>query len=108
MGVTRSCMGVTLPSLARAYAPRRCAAARIAFAPMTRDEWIKRFAELARVPAPTAQEVEALLALAGIAAHASERTAAPLACWIAGRSQLPAAQLCDLAGDVREGEPEGR
>jgi Domain of unknown function (DUF6457) len=75
---------------------------------MTRDEWITRFADLAQVPAPTAQEADALLALAGIAAHASERTAAPLACWIAGRSPLSPAQLSGLARAVLGEEPEGR
>ncbi|HEV2981202.1 MAG TPA: DUF6457 domain-containing protein [Solirubrobacteraceae bacterium] len=74
---------------------------------MTRDEWIARFAELARVPAPTAQQVDTLLALAGVAAHASQRTAAPLACWIAGRSQLSPAELCELAATIGgEGAPE--
>jgi Domain of unknown function (DUF6457) len=75
---------------------------------MTRDEWIARFAQLARVPAPAAHEVDALLALAGVAAHASERTAAPLACWIAGRSQLSLAELCELAAAVRDDRPEDR
>jgi hypothetical protein len=93
-------MGVTLPSFARAYARGENAPARIACARVTRDEWIARFAELAGVPAPSPREVDALLALAGVAAHASERTAAPLACWIAGRSQLSPLQLCDLAATV--------
>jgi hypothetical protein len=67
---------------------------------MTRDEWIARFAELAGVPAPTAQQVDTLLALAGVAAHASQRTAAPLACWIAGRSQLSPVELCELGATI--------
>jgi Domain of unknown function (DUF6457) len=75
---------------------------------MTRDEWITRFADLARVPAPTAQEIDALLALAGDAAHASQRTAAPLACWIAGRSPLSLAQLCELAGAAGGDEAQNR
>jgi hypothetical protein len=53
---------------------------------MTRDEWIAAFAREAGVPAPSIEEIRELLELAGTAAHASERTAAPLACWIAGRS----------------------
>jgi hypothetical protein len=75
---------------------------------MTRDEWIARFAELAHVPAPTAQQMDELLALAGVAAHASERTAAPIACWIAGRSALSPAQLRELAGAVSDDGPPGR
>lgn len=53
---------------------------------MTRDEWIAAFAREAGVDAPSVIEIRELLELAGTAAHASERTAAPLACWIAGRS----------------------
>jgi hypothetical protein len=60
---------------------------------MTRDEWIAAFAREAGVPGPSIEEIRDLLDLAGTAAHASERTAAPLACWIAGRSQLSLAEL---------------
>jgi hypothetical protein len=52
----------------------------------TAEEWLARYAaELGLVP-PTEQEVELVLALAGVAAHASERTAAPVTCWLAARS----------------------
>jgi hypothetical protein len=60
---------------------------------MTRDEWIAAFAREAGVERPSPQEIRELLDLAGTAAHSSERTAAPLACWIAGRAQLPLAGL---------------
>ncbi|MDE3134603.1 MAG: hypothetical protein KGL15_11080 [Acidobacteriota bacterium] len=53
---------------------------------MTRDEWIAAFARELGVVPPTAEESDKLLALAGTAAHSSERTAAPLACWVAGRA----------------------
>jgi hypothetical protein len=49
-------------------------------------EWITRFATALGAPAPTEAEFEALLALAGTAAHASARTAAPVSCWVAGRA----------------------
>ncbi len=67
---------------------------------MTRDEWIAAFAGEAGVERPTAQEVRELLELAGTAAHASERTAAPLACWIAGRAGAPLAELRAIAERV--------
>ena len=55
---------------------------------MTADEWIERFsAEVGGSP-PDEAEVAKLLELAGVAAHSSERIAAPLACWIAGRGGL--------------------
>lgn len=50
------------------------------------DEWIAAFAERLGVPAPDPATVEVLLELAGVAAHASARTAAPIACYLVGRS----------------------
>ncbi len=64
---------------------------------MTRDEWIAAFAEQAGVERPSTEEIRELLELAGTAAHSSERTAAPLACWIAGRAGLSLTELCALA-----------
>ena len=60
---------------------------------MTRDEWIGAFAAQAGVERPSTEEIRELLELAGTAAHASERTAAPLACWIAGRAGISLAEL---------------
>ena len=60
---------------------------------VTRDEWIAAFAREAGVSVPSVDEIRELLELAGTAAHASERTAAPLACWIAGRSELSLTEL---------------
>lgn len=53
---------------------------------MNRDEWVAAFARQIGVDPPSEEEIDDLLELAAIAAHASERTAAPLACWLAGRS----------------------
>ena len=46
---------------------------------------------------PDVEEVKRLLELAAEAAHSSARTAAPIACWIAGRSGLSAAELMKAA-----------
>lgn len=73
---------------------------------VTRDEWIAAFAREVGVERPSPQEVRELLELAGTAAHASERTAAPLACWIAGRSELSPQELRAIA--ERVGEPTDR
>ena len=65
---------------------------------MTRDEWITAFADALGVEAPDADTIETLLDLAGTAAHASERTAAPIACYLvglAGASPPDAARLAD-------------
>jgi hypothetical protein len=63
---------------------------------MTDREWIARFG----VPAPADEEVEQILRLAGIAAHASARTAAPVACWLAAAAGRPLAESLALAGAV--------
>lgn len=48
-----------------------------------RRGWIDSFAAELGVAPPTDQQVDALLGLAGVAARAAERTAAPISCWIA-------------------------
>jgi len=68
---------------------------------MTRDEWLEAFAKAAGVDPPTADDIEALLELAGVAAHASERTAAPITCWIAAVAGLPPADALRLAQAIR-------
>jgi hypothetical protein len=67
---------------------------------MTADEWLERFAGLIGAEKPSEQEIERLLDLAATAAHASERTAAPIACYMAGRSGRDLAQLQETAGQV--------
>jgi hypothetical protein len=44
---------------------------------MDARQWLAAYAERLGVAAPTDAELETLLALAGVAAHASERIAAP-------------------------------
>jgi uncharacterized protein DUF6457 len=53
---------------------------------MTAQEWIAAFAAALGVEPPDDATTAQLLALAGLAAHASERTAAPVACWLAARA----------------------
>ena len=71
---------------------------------VTREEWIAAFAHEAGLTAPSIEEIRELLDLAGTAAHSSERTAAPLACWIAGRSELTLTELRAAAERVAPGE----
>jgi hypothetical protein len=57
-------------------------------------DWLASFAAEAGINPPTPDEVDTLLELAGVAAHSSERTAAPLTCWLAARAGLdPATAL---------------
>jgi hypothetical protein len=67
---------------------------------MRRDQWLAEFCERLGLEPPSKEEVVALLDLAATAAHSSERTAAPLACWAAGRSGRPAAELGEIAKEV--------
>lgn len=48
--------------------------------------WIERFAGRLGVEPPDAETVEMLLAMTGVAAHASERTAAPISAFLVGRA----------------------
>ncbi len=64
---------------------------------MTMDEWLIRFAAELGLEPPTALEVEQLLELAGIAAHASERPAAPVSCWLAARAGMSPADALERA-----------
>ena len=70
---------------------------------MTRDEWIAAFAAAAGTATPSAEEIDALLELAGIAAHASERTAAPVACWLAATAGLTPGDALALARSLQTG-----
>jgi hypothetical protein len=66
---------------------------------MTGHEWIESFASMLGVDAPDEATVDTLLELAGVAAHASERTAAPIACFLVGRAGVdPADALARARG----------
>jgi len=74
---------------------------------MTAQEFLEAFSAQVGVPAPDAQEFEALLEVAALAAHSSERLAAPLACWMGGASGMPAAALLAAAKAVAAGAEAG-
>jgi hypothetical protein len=59
---------------------------------MTAEEWLTNFAAALGVDPPDDEQVRDLLRLAGEAAHASERTAAPVACWLVARAGLSPAE----------------
>jgi hypothetical protein len=69
---------------------------------MNRDEWIAAFATRLGVDPPDAATVDVLLDLAGTAAHASERTAAPIACYLVGLAGIAPAEAARLAEAVAE------
>ena len=63
-------------------------------------DWLAAFAERVGRPAPSPEDVATLLQLAGVAAHASERTAAPLACWLVGQAGLSPAAALAIAEEI--------
>jgi hypothetical protein len=69
---------------------------------MRANEWLDRYGSLLGVVAPTADEVESLLELAGVAAHASERMAAPITCWLVAQADLSLADALALARRLAE------
>ena len=66
----------------------------------TAPEWIAAFADALGVDPPDDDTVATLLDVAGVAAHASERVAAPIACWLIGRAGLPPAEAQRLAETI--------
>jgi molybdenum cofactor guanylyltransferase len=71
--------------------------------PPSAEQWIEAFATALGRPAPSADERDAVLKLASVAAHASERRAAPIACWLAAASGLSLDEALVLAQELSGG-----
>jgi hypothetical protein len=69
-------------------------------------EWIDAYAQRLGTDPPTADEFAAILDLAAEAAHASERVAAPVACWLSARAGRSLEESIALARDVGVGADE--
>lgn len=67
---------------------------------MTAQEWIATFADRLGTDTPDQATVETLLDLAGVAAHASERTAAPIACFLVGLAGADVERALEAARQV--------
>jgi hypothetical protein len=72
---------------------------------MTTDEWLERLGAALGLPVPTEAEAEQLLGVAGVAAHASERTAAPLSCWLIGRSGISIDEARRVIAELSQSAP---
>jgi hypothetical protein len=72
---------------------------------MTAEEWIRTFAEQIGRNPPDQQEMDQILRLASVAAHASERIAAPIACYLAGTTKTPLTQVITVAEGVAPEPP---
>jgi Domain of unknown function (DUF6457) len=67
---------------------------------MNGEEWIAAFAVALEAEPPSPEEIEKVLKLAAVAAHSSERIAAPVACWIAGRRGLELDDAREIADGI--------
>ena len=70
-------------------------------AAVTAEAWIEAFVRELGAPSPDRASIDAILELAATAAHASERIAAPIACWLGGASGRPPGELNEIAARVR-------
>lgn len=70
---------------------------------MNAEDWLSAYAERLGTPSPAPAELDALLALAGEAAHASERIAAPVACWMAAMAGVAPEDALALARQIATG-----
>ena len=69
---------------------------------MNATEWIELYANRLGTDPPTPDEFRAVLDLAAEAAHASERVAAPVACWLSARAGIPLERAIEMARDIGE------
>jgi hypothetical protein len=67
---------------------------------MNAKEWLADYAARLGAEPPTTEEFATILELAGEAAHASERVAAPAATWLAARAGRPLTEALELAKQV--------
>jgi hypothetical protein len=67
---------------------------------MNARKWIELYAARVGTEPPAADEWSALLDLAGVAAHSSERVAAPVSCWVAARAGLEPSEALKVAREV--------
>jgi hypothetical protein len=65
-------------------------------------QWTELFATKLRTAPPSEEEQSRLLELAGTAAHASERTAAPISCWLAARAGIEPAEAGRVAKELAD------
>jgi Domain of unknown function (DUF6457) len=67
---------------------------------MNAREWLAVYAAQLGTTPPSTDEFKAILDLAGEAAHASERVAAPAACWVAARAGVDLGEALRVAREL--------
>ena len=74
---------------------------------MNAREWIDAYAERLGTSAPSPEDFALILNLAGEAAHASERIAAPVACWVAAKAGIDLDQAVEVAAGIGDADAGG-
>jgi hypothetical protein len=72
---------------------------------MNARDWLAVYAEKLGTAPPSTEEFKTLLDIAAEAAHASERIAAPAACWVAARAGVDLDEALNVAREL--GDPDG-
>ncbi|MFM7534191.1 MAG: DUF6457 domain-containing protein [Acidimicrobiales bacterium] len=62
--------------------------------------WLADLSQRLGVDAPTPEEIDAVLALAAVAARGSARQAAPVACWLAARAGVGLEDALEFARSI--------
>lgn len=70
---------------------------------MKATEWVDRFADEIGLERPSEEDFAEVLRLAAAAAHGSERQAAPVASWLAGKTGRPISELAEIAERLEAG-----
>jgi len=70
-------------------------------------EWLDAFAAELGTEPPTNDEIKGVLELAAVAAHSSERIAAPVACWVASGARASIADAQAAAERIKPAESAG-
>jgi hypothetical protein len=74
---------------------------------MNAKEWIAAYAQRLGTDPPSTEEFKQLLDVAGVAAHASERVAAPVACWVAAKAGVPPERALGIAREIAPADDGG-
>ncbi len=67
---------------------------------MNAKQWLAAYADKLGTDPPTTEEFKVLLDLAGVAAHSSERVAAPVSCWLIAKAGVEPEEALRLAREV--------
>ena len=69
---------------------------------MNANEWLAAYAERLGTTPPSTEEFKRILDVAAEAAHASERVAAPAACWVAARAGVELDEALRVARELND------